>query len=178
MQLSMDLLEGIFSRRSIRRYRNREIDEADLRKILKAGMQAPSAVNKHPWHFLVVRDHQILHRITHVHPHARMLDEAACGIVVLGDTHLEHGPGYWAVDCGAATQNILLAAHGLGYGAVWLGIHPREERRNAFREMFDLPEHIQPFAMVSIGPPGESKPVEDRYKAERVHYDGWSCQEC
>jgi nitroreductase len=172
----MDLLEGIFSRRSIRRYRDREISEEHLQLILKAGMQAPSAVNKQPWHFIVVQDHRILHRITQVHPHARMLDEAALGILVLGDTHLEHGPGYWAVDCGAATQNILLAAHGLGYGAVWLGIHPREERRMAFRELFDLPGYIQPFAMVSVGHPGETKAIEDRFKTERIHFNKWSNQ--
>lgn len=173
----MDLLEGIFSRRSIRKYSDRDISEEDLRLILRAGMQAPSAVNCQPWHFILVRDFHILHQITKIHPHARMLDEAACGILVLGDTLLEHGHGYWAVDCGAATQNILLAAHGLGYGAVWLGIHPREERRNAFREFFKLPDHIQPFAMVSLGHPGEIKPVDDRYKADRIHVDRWSHQD-
>mgnify|MGYP001374311174 CR=1 FL=1 len=170
----MELLEGIFSRRSIRRYRHRDIREEDLRLILQAAMQAPSAVNKQPWHFLLVRDPRTLHRITEVHPHARMLDEAACGILVLGDTKREHGPGYWAVDCGAATQNILLAAHGLGYGAVWLGIHPREERRRAFRDLFELPEHIQPFAMVSVGRPGETKGREDRYNTDRIHLEKWS----
>lgn len=169
----MELLEGLFSRRSIRRYTGEKLTEKQIQLLLKAAMQAPSAVNCQPWHFLVITSREKMIEVTEVHPYAQMLKEAACAILVLGDTKLEHAPGYWAVDCAAATENILLAAHGMGFGAVWIGIHPRVERRSIFKKLFHLPDHIQPFALISIGYPAEEKPVEERYKKERVHINKW-----
>ncbi len=169
----MELIEGIFSRRSIRKYIDKEVSDEDIKQIFCAAMQAPSAVNRQPWHFILVRDRERLTGITEIHPYADMLKHAAFAILVLGDTKLENSPGYWSVDCGAATQNILLAAHGLGLGAVWLGVHPREERRKAFRNFFNLPDHIQPFALVSIGYPAEQKPFVNRYHREKIHYETW-----
>ena len=141
--------------------------------LLKAGMYAPSAVNCQPWHFLVVELRERLLEITKIHPYAQMLKQAAAAILILGDEHLEHAPGYWAVDCGAATENILLAAHGMGLGGVWIGIHPREERRKAFSELFQLPSHIQAFALVSLGYPAETREVENRFVRDKVHYNQW-----
>ena len=169
----MELLEGIFTRRSIRRYTDGNVDEEQLKILLEAGMQAPSAVNCQPWHFLVLTSKDRMLEVTKIHPYSQMLKGASCAILVLGDTNLEHGPGYWAVDCAAATQNILLAAHGLGLGGVWVGIHPREERRVAFKELFELPDHIEPFALISIGYPAEVRPKPDRYKQDKIHINKW-----
>lgn len=169
----MELLEGIFTRRSIRKYSNEKLTDEQIRLLLKAGMQAPSAVNCQPWHFLVITSRDTMVEITKIHPYAQMLKEAACAILVMGDTQLEHGPGYWAVDCGAATQNILLAAHGQGLGAVWIGIQPREERKSILKRLFELPEHIHPFALISIGYPAEIKQPVNRYKEDKVHYQKW-----
>ena len=169
----MELLEGIFTRRSIRKYSDEKLTDEQIRLLLKAGMQAPSAVNCQPWHFLVITSRDTMVEITKIHPYAQMLKEDACAILVKGDTQLEHGPGYWAVDCGAATQNILLAAHGQGLGAVWVGIHPREERKSIFKKLFELPEHIHPFALISIGYPAEIKQPAHRYKEDKIHYQKW-----
>jgi len=136
-------------------------------------MAAPSASNCQPWHFVVINDRSKMIEITKIHPYAQMLRTSNAAILIVGDTILEHGPGYWTVDCGAATENILLAAHGLGLGAVWLGIYPRESRINAFRELFHLPGNIQPFALVSIGFPAEEKQPSNRFHPERVHYNSW-----
>jgi len=102
-----------------------------------------------------------------------MLSQAALAILVCGDEERELSKGYWVVDCSAATQNILLAAHDLGLGAVWLGIHPREERKNEVRKIFNLPQNIQPMSIVSIGYPDEEKENPERFKPERIHYNKW-----
>lgn len=86
----------------------------------------------------------MLDKIKNSHPYAGMLKDAQAAILVCGDQDLELSKGYWVVDCSAATQNILLAALGIGLGAVWLGIHPREERKDAIRHLFNLPAKIQP----------------------------------
>jgi len=169
----MELLEGIFTRRSIRKYTNQEITSEQIELILKAGMYSPSASNQQPWHFIVINDRLILNHIKEVHPYAKMLGQAQLAILVCGDVNLELSKDYWVVDCSAATQNMLLAAHGIGLGAVWLGIHPRVERKNEIRKIFNLPENIQPASLISIGYPDENKEMPKRFKPERIHYNAW-----
>lgn len=169
----MELLEGILTRRSIRKYTNQEITQEQIQLLLKAAMYAPSASNQQPWHFVVITDREALSTIKEVHPYAKMLDEAKLALLVCGDINLELSKDYWVVDCSAATQNILLAAHSLGLGAVWLGIHPRVERKNEIRKIFQLPHHIEPMSLISIGYPAEEKEMPERFKPERVHYNAW-----
>lgn len=169
----MDIIEGIFSRRSIRKYTDKEITDAQVEMIIKTGMYAPSASNQQPWHFIVIKDRKILNKIAEVHPYAKMLTQAQLAISVCGDENLELSKGYWVVDCSAATQNMLLAVHDLGLGAVWLGIHPREERKNEIRKIFSLPDNIQPLSLISIGYPAEEKDIPERFKPERIHYNAW-----
>ncbi len=170
----MELIEGIFTRRSIRRYKEIKLSDEQIQTLLKAGMQAPSAMNCQPWHFMVIKEKEKLQAIMRIHAYAQMLKEAALAILVMVDTDLEHDSGYGIVDCGAATQNILLAAHGMGLGAVWIGIHPREARKKALKELFHLPDQVQPYALVSVGYPAEIKPVIDRFTSEKVHYEEWT----
>ena len=169
----MEIIDGIITRRSIRKYTNQNVGDEIVQQLLKAGMYAPSASNQQPWHFIVINDKNILHKISEIHPYAKMLVGAQLAILVCGDEMLELSHGYWVVDCSAATQNILLAAHGLGLGAVWLGLHPREERKQAIRELFNLPPYIQPLSLISVGYPNESKEIPNRYKPERIHYNAW-----
>ena len=149
----MELFEGLLSRRSIRKYTGAKIDDELIRSMVKAGMYAPSANNKRPWHFIIVDDREIMKSIMNVHPYSSMLAEASHAIIVCGDEKLQNGPGYYVLDCSAATQNILLAAHALGFGAVWLGVEPRSERKNAIKKIFGLPEYIHPVSIISIGVP-------------------------
>ncbi len=117
----MEVIEAILTRRSIRKYSREKITDNQIEIILKAAMYAPSAMNQQPWHFIVIDNREKLNRIMEVHPYSNMLKEAGLAILVCGDERLQLSKGYWVVDCGAATQNLLLAAHGIGLGAVWLG---------------------------------------------------------
>ena len=169
----MELTEAIFNRRSIRRYTSNDINDSDLKQIIRAGMFAPSAVNKQPWHFIIFRDEVTIKKLIGIHPNASMLKNAAAGILICYDLHLQHDEGYGPIDCSAATQNMLLAAHGMGFGACWIGIHPRTERIETLHKAFELPEHVIPFSVISVGYPGEEKSKPQRYKEERIHFEKW-----
>lgn len=171
--MSIEKLNYILDRRSIRRFTKQKISEEQILGMLTAAMFAPSAVNRQPWHYVVIDDRSLMDKIMEVHPHARMLQSASHAIVVCGDEVLQHDDGYWVVDCGAATQNLLLAAHTLGLGACWVGLHPREERKRAFSKLLNLPSRIKPFALVALGYPDEKKRRPDRFHAEKVRYNGW-----
>jgi len=169
----MDVIEAIISRRSIRKYTGESVTDKQVETLLKAGMYAPSAVNKQPWHFIVFRDRKVIEEIIKIHPNGRMLENSDVAILVCWDENLQHDVGYGPVDCSAATQNILLAAHGTGLGAVWVGIYPRENRIKGIHKLFKLPEHIKPFSIISVGHPAEKKELPDRFKKERIHYEKW-----
>jgi nitroreductase len=169
----MDAMENILTRRSIRKYSGKKISDEQIKHLLKAAMYAPSAVNKQPWHFLVFRDPEIKKSIVALHPNASMLTGADTGILVCYDENLQHDAGYGPVDCSAATQNILLAAHAEGLGAVWVGIYPRQNRIESMHKLFSLPGNIKPFSIISLGYPDEEKPSPDRFNKERIHYEKW-----
>jgi nitroreductase len=169
----MDALEAILSRRSIRRYTGQPVSGEQVEELLKAGMSAPSAGNQQPWQFIVITDRKLLAEIPRFHPYASMLPHAKVAILVCGDLQAEWFQGYWVQDCSAATENILIAAHAMGLGAVWLGIYPREERVKALQKLLNLPEHIVPLSLISIGYPAEKKPPADRFDPSRIHHNGW-----
>jgi nitroreductase len=169
----MDLFEAIFTRRSIRRYSNRQIKKEQVDKILRAGMYAPSAVNKQPWHFIVFKDTASKLKIMEVNKNSAMLAEAETAILICFDERLQHDDGYGVIDCSSATLNMLLAAHALGLGACWVGIYPRMNRVEALTKIFDVPKHIMPFAVIALGYPLEKKETGERFKPERIHYEKW-----
>ena len=162
----MDIMEALLTRRSIRKFEDKPIPDDMVRQILEAAMMAPSAGNAQPWQFIVVNDRNILDGMAGIHVHMKMVTQAALGIIVCADLSKEKYPGYWVQDCSAAMQNLLLAAHGLGLGAVWTGIHPVEDRVKAFTEMFNLPENIIPLGFAPIGWPRSAhqlrKPIPGR----------------
>jgi nitroreductase len=167
----MDLFDAIHNRRSIRKYDPGPVAPDTIRDILRAAMMAPSAGNEQPWQFVVVTDRGKLAGIREIHPYAGMAAQAPLGILVCGDLSLEKYPGFWVQDCAAAMQNLLLAAHGSGLGAVWTGIYPLEERIRGFRTLFELPAQVIPLGFAVMGFPAQKSP--DRYRAERVHADTW-----
>ena len=169
----MKVLEAINSRRSIRKFTGELIDDQDLKAILKAGFQAPSAHNLEPREYVIVRDAEIIEKIVEFHGHAKMLPQAGCGIIVCGDKTKQDVFGFLISDCSASIQNILLAAHGLGLGAVWCGIYPREHLIEGTVNVLNLPEHIIPVGMVVVGVKDEKKSAIDRYNEDKIHYNRW-----
>jgi nitroreductase len=169
----MDIFEAIRTRRSIRRYTEKKIDDTIIKKILAAGMMTPLIGNEQPWHFVVVRDAQMRKEISKNHPNATMVAESPVAIVVCADRALERHPGFMQLDCAAATQNILLASTGLGLASVWVGVYPREDRMQLLRCLLGISDSILPFSLLPIGYPAESKESEYRFTLSCVHAERW-----
>ncbi len=173
----MDAIKAIMTRRSTRAFLDRKISEEDIRKILGAAMSGPSAVNARPWSFIVVTDKDMLARIADGNGRAaEPLRKAALGIVVCGDMArtYERAPDYWTVDAAIATENMILAAHSLGIGSVWLGTWPQKEKVEAQKRLFGLPEGIVPHSVVAFGYPKSTELSErDLYEEDRVHFEKW-----
>ncbi len=167
-------MEAIFTRRSVRQYTDRPVADEAVAKLLAAAMAAPSAGDERPWEFIVVTGRDAREEIMSVHPHSRMLKQAPLAIVVCADTARSKYPvEFWAQDCAAATENILLAAVSLGLGSCWLGVHPLPERVAALRRIFAIPESVVPFAIVAVGHPAVQPARADRYDEKRIHKEKW-----
>lgn len=166
-------MNNITGRRSIRKYTSQPVTDDQVTELLRAAMSAPSAANQQPWRFVVIRQRELLGLIPTFHPHASMTPHASAVIAVCGDLRQLRIPDRWVQDCSAATENLLLAAHEMGLGAVWLGVYPTEERVDGVRRLVALPDYIMPLSLVPIGYPAEFPPAVDRFEPGYVHYDRW-----
>lgn len=170
----MQALEAILTRRSIRQYTPQAVAEQVVQELLAAAMQAPSAGNQQPWHFVVVTGREERLALAGVLPHGQMLKTAPLGIAVCGDVESLRHPGFWVQDCSAATQNLLVAAHALGLGGVWLGVYPIEERVQGVQRVLGLPAQVVPLCVLALGyPAAKPEPAASRYHEARVHHNRW-----
>ena len=166
-------MEEIFERRSIRKYKDKEVEEEKMQKLLEAAVAAPSAGNEQPWHFIVIKDREKLDHLAEIHPYAKMLKEAPLAIAVCADLNKQRHQGFWVQDCSAATQNILLEAVSLNLGSVWIGCHPAEEREKVVSEYLEVPADFKTLSLIAVGYPDEEKGRVDRLSDEIIHYDKW-----
>ena len=165
-------IDCIMSRKSVRKFDSRTVSEETIETILKAGMAAPSAMNKQPWKFVVVQDKQMLKTIADSMPNIRTAT-APMAIIVCGDmskTLDGVAREFWVQDCSAATQNILLAAHSMGLGAVWNGLYPDLPRCKFISNLLQMDNRYIPICVVPIGYPAENPEVKNKWKPENVIY--------
>lgn len=170
-------LDAILTRTSIRKFTDQTLSKEQTETLLRAGMAAPSACNKQPWRFVVVEEQSMRDSIVAEMSSAAPAAKAPSLLVVCGDaTRTLEGEGfdYWVEDCAAVTENILLAAHAMGLGAVWLGIYPKKDRSAAISRLLSLPDDIMPFGMVAVGYPAETHAPKDKWHPEYVHYGKWN----
>ena len=169
----MDILDTIFSRKSVRAYADEPVSPQDVEMLLKAAMAAPSGRNIQPWRFVVVRDPAVKAKLAV--GFNKMIATAPVAIVLCGRTTKESGEpnNNWTADCAAATENLLLAAEALGLGAVWTACYPYDDRMNPAIEALGLPKDVMPYAIIPLGhPAGEEKP-KDKWRPENIHYEKW-----
>jgi nitroreductase len=166
-------MDTIDTRRSIRTYTDQLVENDKIEKLLRAGMQAPSAANQQPWEFLVIQDKETLDILSLMSPYSRLASKAPLVIIPLGNVDRMKIEENWQQDMSAATENILLEAVELNLGAVWLGVAPSEERMDYLSNCFDLPPNLKPFAIIAIGYPlkGSENKFVDRYDETRVHFE-------
>ncbi|MCC8039143.1 MAG: nitroreductase family protein [Bacteroidales bacterium] len=171
-----DAIECIMTRSSVRSYTNQAIPDTVITDVLKAAMAAPTAANKQPWAFVVLNNREALDSLSAHVPQWKMLAEAQAAIVVCGDmARCLDGDGhdFWIQDASAATENLLLAAHALGLGAVWCGVYPIAERVSAVSEAVGLPDDIVPLCVVAMGYPSGPAEPKDKWDPAKVHYNRW-----
>lgn len=166
-------IENIMTRASVRTYTSELVDSADVITLLKAGMAAPTAMNRQPWVFVVITDAARRAAMAAELPYCKMAATAPLLIAVCGDKakFIEDAPEYWVQDCSAATENILLAAHALGLGAVWTGVYPVQDRVEMVSKALGLPEGIIPLNIICIGHPDSDNPAKDKWDPAKVHYN-------
>lgn len=168
------MIHTILSRRSIRKFTKVPVSDSDIEDILKAAMSAPSAGNSQCWEFFVINNRKLLDEIPKFHLNAQMVLEAPLAILVCADISREKYKGRWMLDCSAASQNILLAAHTKGLGAVWVGIYPEESRMNGMTELLNLPVNIKPVSLIPIGYPAEEKSPSKRFDKNKIHFNKYN----
>lgn len=169
------VMSNILTRTSIRQFTSQPIAADTLELLLRAGMAAPSAMNAQPWDFVVVTEREVLDSLMAVHPWAN-LQTATAAIIVCGNMEKAiEGPAreYWVQDCSAVTENILLAAHAYGLGAVWCGVYPDATRVDDVKRVLNLPENIIPLDITTLGYPAENPEPKDKWNPENVHYQKW-----
>lgn len=173
----METLKAMATRKSVREFTDEGITFEDIKKILTAGMSGPSCMNKRMWSFVVIRNKELLGKLSVANGlYAAPLRGAALGVLVCGDLEraLPDAPEYWVIDASIATQNMVLAAQDLGIGSVWLGCWPCEDRVQEVKELMDLPENIVPHSILALGYAKEPDNEErDLYESDRVHFDEW-----
>lgn len=163
-----DAVDVIFSRKSVRHYTDQEVEADKLLTLVKAGMAAPTAMNRQPWSFIIVTNMAQVASISD-RPGLMMLKKAKAVILVLG----KKDEKFWQQDCSAATENILLAAEALGLGAVWCAGYPMTDRTESYKELFNYSDDYEVLSLISIGySTGEDQP-KDKYKEEKIHWNRW-----
>ena len=147
----MELIEGIYTRRSIRQYTGQPVHREQLLEIIKAGTWAPSGMNNQPWRFVIVQGDEVKSDLSKQTKYHFIIERAAACIAVFVDRSAMYNDVKDHQAMGACIQNMLLAAHGLGLGAVWLG----EILKNAdgVRALLGLPKEMELMAVVSLGHP-------------------------
>lgn len=162
------VIENILSRKSVRDFIGKKVENEKITILLKAGMAAPSGRDLRPWELIVIQNRSTLDSMAAELPYAKMLNKAPMAIIVCGDSIRS---SYWYLDCSAVSENILLAAESLELGAVWTAAYPYEDRINTVRKYTNIPENIIPLCVIPIGYPNGSQSPKNKFDEKKIHYE-------
>ena len=163
------MMNNIYTRVSIRKYQDREVEPEKTEAILKAAMQAPSACNQQPWEFYVVTNKKKLEELSKASPYGGMTKDAPAAIV---SAYRKEGvvPEFNEIDMSIAMENLWLETDAQGLGGVWIGIAPIAERMQAVEKVLDIPDTMRAFALFAYGYPAEERKQQERFDPDRIHY--------
>ncbi len=165
--------ENIVERTSVRRFTDEPVTDQQVEAILRAAMSAPTGVNRQPWEFIVVRTPELLKQLADGLPYAASAAHAPLAILVCGNRErfLDGDDStLWVQDLSAASENILLAAHALGLGAVWTCIYPHPDRAEAVGKVIDLSDNLVPFNLIPVGHPSAPHAPINKWHPDRIHF--------
>lgn len=167
----MSAIDVFLKRRSIRKFKDDTISDAIIEKLLISAMAAPSACNKRPWEFYIIKNIELLNELKMASRFSNMNSKLI--IIVAGNTKnslTKESNDFWIQDCSSATTNILNAATELGLGSCWCGLYPIKAAVNRVRKTLNLEEHIIPMALIHLGYPMEEIEARTQYEEEKVHF--------
>ena len=167
------ILKAIEDRRSLRSYTGDPLEDWQVDNIVKAFMYAPSAMHYRPCHIIVVRDKEMLLKLSKATPWAKMIEKAGAAFVIVGD---EKRSPWWVEDCSVASENILLEVADMGLGACWVQVRDIANEmgpEGTVRELLDIPEDMRVLNMIAVGVPKRTKDphTEAEVEKERLHMD-------
>lgn len=167
----MEVIDAIFNRRSIRKFKNEKVKDDDIKTILKCAMMAPSACNTRPWEFIVIENEETKKELSMVHKYGKTFLNAPLLILIVARDDLQKNicSPYWSQDCAAVTENILLSSLSLGYGSCWYGVYPNEERVRSISKLLNIEKGI-PFNIIAIGKADENPICKGKYEEDKVKY--------
>lgn len=160
---------SIFKRVSVRDFTDEKVAKEQLQLILKAAMQAPSAVNQQPWEFLVCDDIEVIRNFPEQGKYFRSLKTAPLVLALYYRENVGHS-AFTMQDMAACAENCLLQVAELNLGSVWMGIAPKEDRMNSVEETFGKIKNCRPFCLIAIGHPSTLPAQVSRYDESRIHY--------
>ncbi|MCL2397416.1 MAG: nitroreductase family protein [Defluviitaleaceae bacterium] len=167
-------MDAIKNRRSVRKYKENPVTKGQVETLLGAAMHAPSACNSRPWRFLVITNREVLDKLADAHKFAKMLRKAPTAIVICALAQEQEqnkiASGFYPQDCAAATQNILLAAQGMGLATCWCGVYPKEQLMPVIGEILGLSEDEIPFNIIAVGYADEEPGAKGFYDGEKVRW--------
>ena len=169
-----NILDTIYRRRSIRIFERRKVDKEILTDLLKSAMAAPSASNSRPWEFVVVTDKYKMAELQEKIKYGKY--NAPTAIIVCANLSIAQNESafrFWVQDCSAATENLLIAAAGMGLGTVWIGAYPKEDVMQTLRDALDIPQEVYPLNIIYIGYPSEEVEPRTKYDETRIHWEGY-----
>jgi len=165
-------MDIINNRRSVRKYSTKKVEENKLIAILKAAMQAPSAVNQQPWEFIVVENEEKKDILSNTSNHTKFSANASAIVVVLLKSEGLKASEFAPQDLGASIQNLMLEAVNQGLGTTWMGVYPNQERVDYVRKALNVEERVSPFALIAVGYPENesSNKFIDRFDEKRIRF--------
>ena len=167
----MEIREAIYKRRSVRKFQDTQVDDNIIKSLLEDAMAAPSACNKQPWEFYVIKDKekqdQIKKKIMFCNYNSPLII-VVCGNKKKALTNDEND--YWIQDASAAIQNILLSSLSFALGTCWCGLHPIKRRSEKVQKILELPDYIIPLGAIHIGYPLKEIDGRTQYDESKVHY--------
>lgn len=175
----METFKAIKERRTIRSFKNKNISDSDLRKILEAGNTAPCAGKLANWRFIVVRADKDKEKLSRACFNQEWVADAAVLIVVCSDSERieelfgERGKMYAVQSTAAAIENMLIEATDLGIGSAWVGALDTDKVVNVLQ----IPDHIDIHAIVALGYADESPTVAKMKLPDVVFFDEWGKSE-
>lgn len=170
----MDVLEVIKTRRSIRNFDSeKEVTDEQLDMIIRAGMQAPSAFNQQPWHFMIIRDKWVLAKMAKISQYFFMIEKSSVAIIVYTDTTKHKMTDFWPQDCAACTQNMLLTIRDLELGWVRCWVHWNKKNEDNLKKIINTPDSVEPFCIIPIGHTEKEQSFRDNFDETRIHHGKW-----